>query len=122
MSWTTPDGEIIPHERLTKPASQPRSYAYCSDTKYKKNLHEIVKGVTMLYHEATYCDADKDRARLYNHSTSVQAAQVALDAGVEKLIIGHYSARYGDEEIIIKEAKNVFPKTEAANEMDVYDL
>ena len=122
MSWTTPDGEIIPHERLTKPASQPRSYAYCSDTKYKKNLHEIVKGVTMLYHEATYCDADKDRARLYNHSTSVQAAQVALDAGVEKLIIGHYSARYGDEEMIIKEAKNVFPKTEAANEMDVYDL
>ncbi|MGN1376341.1 MAG: ribonuclease Z [Prevotella sp.] len=122
MSWTTPDGENIPSEMLTFPTKPPRSYAYCSDTKYKKDLHETVKGVTMLYHEATYCDADKERARLYNHSTSVQAAQVALDADVQRLLIGHYSARYGDEEIIIKEARKVFPMTEAAHEMDVYDL
>lgn len=120
--WTTPDGEVIPNERLTTPADKPRAYAYCSDTKYIPELYRLVSGVDVLYHEATYCDVDIKRAKLYNHSTASQAAQVALKAGVGRLLIGHYSARYDDEAVILSEARQVFANTFLTNEMDVIDV
>ena len=52
--WTMPDGEVIPNSRLVRPADPPRSYAYCSDTRYLPSLHQLVKGVNTLYHESTY--------------------------------------------------------------------
>lgn len=120
--WTTSDGEVIPNERLTTPADKPRAYAYCSDTKYIPELYRLVSGVDVLYHEATYCDVDIKRAKLYNHSTASQAAQVALKAGVGRLLIGHYSARYDDEAVILSEARQVFANTFLTNEMDVIDV
>lgn len=68
--WVTPEGEVIANSRLTTPAEPARSYAYCSDTRYIKTLHELVKGVSTLYHESTYSAADAERARIYWHSTS----------------------------------------------------
>lgn len=109
--WTTPDGDVIPHERLTTPAASPRSYAYCSDTRYIPTLHERVKGVDVLYHESTYDQACSRRARMYYHSTSVEAAMVARDAKVGKLLLGHYSARYPDEQAILNEARDIFPNS-----------
>lgn len=122
LDWTTPDGDIIQNTRLTYPAESPRSYAYCSDTKYNKNICEQVKNVDLLYHEATYCDIDKDRANLYNHTTAKQAASVALAANVKKLIIGHYSARYENEEILLNEAKSIFANTFLTDEMKVFNV
>lgn len=114
--WVTPDGEKVAHERLTTPSDKPRSYAYCSDTRYMPKLHRVVEGVDLLYHEATYDMSHKDRAKLYYHSTSTQAASVARDAHAGKLMIGHYSARYQNEDGLLKEAQEIFPNTILSNE------
>lgn len=120
--WVTEEGEIIPNSRLTYPADKPRSYAYCSDTRFIANLYKEVEGVDLLYHEATYCDEDENRASMYYHSTARQAAMVALKASAKKLIIGHYSARYDNEEVLLEEAKSVFQDTSLTHEMDVFEL
>lgn len=114
--WTTVDGEVIPHTLLTTPADSPRSYAYCSDTRYMPQLYRLLEGVDTLYHESTYGNENVERARLYYHSTAAQAAQVARDAKVKKLILGHYSARYNDEKTLLKEAMQIFPNCLLGNE------
>ena len=114
--WTTEDGRVISHEKLTAPADPARSYAYCCDTRYMPNLYKEVEGVDLLYHDSTYDHACADRARLYYHSTSEQAATVAKNAHVGKLLLGHFSARYNNEQGLLEEAKKIFPNTLLANE------
>ena len=120
--WTTPDGNFVPHERLTVPADAPRSYAYCSDTHYLPHLHELIKGVSTLYHESTYAEDNIEKARIYHHSTAAQAAMVARDANVGKLLLGHYSSRYRDESVLLDEAKAIFPNSYLTNEKLVFDV
>ena len=120
--WATPEGDVIPNSKLTTPAAPARSYAYCSDTRYIKTLHNLVKEVSTLYHESTYATQDADRARLYWHSTSQQAAQVARDAAAGKLLLGHYSARYGNEQQLLDEAKEIFPNTFLTQEGASFDI
>ena len=112
----TPDGKVIANSRLVTPSDNTRSYAYCSDTRYIPDLWKLVNGATVLYHESTYASDCEDRARTYWHSTARQAAMVARDAKVGKLLLGHYSARYNDESKILDEAKAVFPKSFLTNE------
>ena len=119
--WLTDDGEIIPNARLVRPADPPRSYAYMTDTRYMPNLHEQLKGVTTLYHESTYGMDNLRQAEKYYHSTARQAGLVARDAGVGKLLLGHYSSRYEDEKVLLKEAKEVFDNTFLTSEMAVFD-
>ena len=120
--WTTPDGNFVPHERLTVPADAPLSYAYCSDTHYLPHLHELIKGVSTLYHESTYAEDNIEKARIYHHSTAAQAAMVARDANVGKLLLGHYSSRYRDESVLLDEAKAIFPNSYLTNEKLVFDV
>lgn len=120
--WTTEEGELVENSRLTYPAAAPRSYAYCSDTRYIPTLHQLVKGVDVLYHESTYDAEHEARAKLYYHSTAAQAAQVALDAGVGKLLLGHYSARYDDESVILREAQKIFPNSFLTAEEMIFDV
>ena len=120
--WVMEDGTVVPNERLTMPAAPVRSYAYCSDTRYMPDLSEKVKGVNVLYHESTYGSDREDRAKLYNHSTARQAASVARDAGVGTLLLGHYSARYTNEQVLLNEAKEVFPNSVLTNEGMVIDV
>ena len=120
--WVNEEGEVIPNARLVEPADVPRCYAYCSDTRYMPELYKKVKGVTMLYHESTYTTENEDRAKLYYHSTARQAAIVAKKAGVGKLLLGHYSARYNDEAVLLEEAQAVFPKSYLSNEGKVFDI
>ena len=108
QGWVTEDGTVLTHEMLTTPAAPARRYAYCSDTRYRRELSDILRGVDLLYHEATYPEELQLRAQQTLHSTAREAARTALDAGVKKLIIGHYSARIKDEECLLKEAKSVF--------------
>jgi ribonuclease Z len=114
--WVTPDGKVIPNSKLVTPSDNTRSYAYCSDTRYIPDLWKLVNGATVLYHESTYASDCEDRARTYWHSTARQAAMVARDAKVGKLLLGHYSARYNDESKILDEAKAVFPESFLTNE------
>lgn len=120
--WIMEDGTVIPNSQLVTPADEPRSYAYCSDTRYMPELHLQLKGVTTLYHESTYGEDNLQMAQKYNHSTARQAAVVARDAEVSQLILGHYSSRYEDENILLEEAREVFENVRLANEMDVIDV
>lgn len=121
-NWVTAEGEVIANSRLTTPAEPARSYAYCSDTRYIKTLHELVKGVSTLYHESTYSAEDAERARLYWHSTSQDAAKVARDASVGKLLLGHFSARYNNESQLLDEAKAIFPNSYLTREGATFDI
>lgn len=120
--WTTPEGDIVPNSRLVEPADAPRSYAYCSDTCYLPDLYERVKDVTVLYHESTYTSENEDRAKIYYHSTARQAALVAQKAGAGRLLLGHYSARYNNENVLLEEAKAVFPESYLAQEGMVFEV
>lgn len=120
--WTNEDGDVIPNARLVQPADSPRSYAYCSDTRFMPALKEQVKGVTVLYHESTYTAEQEDRAKIYYHSTARQAATIAAGAGVGTLLLGHYSARYNDEQVLLEEAKAVFPNSILTQEGMVFDV
>ena len=114
--YITPDGEIIPNARLTTDASPSRSYAYCSDTLPCPENTEYIKDCDILYHEATFATKEKERAKATFHSTASQAAEIALQANVKKLIIGHFSSRYDDDNELLTEAKDVFANTELATE------
>lgn len=120
--WTNEDGDVIPNARLVQPADSPRSYAYCSDTRFVPGLKEKVKGVTVLYHESTYTSDQEDRAKIYYHSTARQAATIAAGAGVGTLLLGHYSARYNDEQVLLEEAKAVFDHSILSQEGMVFDV
>lgn len=120
--WTNEDGDVIPNTRLVQPADSPRSYAYCSDTRFVPGLKEKVKGVTVLYHESTYTSDQEDRAKIYYHSTARQAATIAAGAGVGTLLLGHYSARYNDEQVLLQEAKAVFEHSILSQEGMVFDV
>lgn len=117
--WVTEDGDVIPNSRMVRPSALPRSYAYCSDTQYMPELYKMIKGVSLLYHESTYGNDARDKAALYNHSTAEEAAMVARDAEAGKLLLGHFSARYTDENVLLEQARQVFPNTELADEMMV---
>lgn len=110
------NGKIYPNEILTFPPSATRSYAYLSDTRFLKRVAETIKGVDMLYHESTFLHELKDRAYETYHSTALQAAEMAHLAGVGKLILGHYSARYTDLTPLRNEAQSLFENSHLAIE------
>lgn len=120
--WITEEGEVIKNSILTKPADPPRSYAYCSDTAYMPELWKVVKNVNVLYHESTYAGDNEDMARMYYHSTSQQAAYVAKNADVGKLLLGHYSSRYANEEVLLDEAVKIFPNSVLSHEGQTIDV
>ncbi|HLC83629.1 MAG TPA: ribonuclease Z [Bacteroidia bacterium] len=113
---TKRSGEVIKNVELIIPKKKPRSYAYCSDTCYDERVVELVKGVDLLYHEATFLHEMEARAKETYHSTALQAGLVAKNANVKKLMIGHYSARYKDLQPLLDEAKSVFENTVLAVE------
>jgi len=115
-SFVTPEGETIPNSVFTRPAEPPRKYAYCSDTAYYEKIIPIIENVNLLYHEATFSNADLARSQETFHSTAAQAASIAKAANAGRLIIGHFSARYPDEQILLNEALPIFPKTQLAFE------
>ena len=114
--WELPDGTAVPHERLTTPPDRARAYAYCSDTMPRHDLIEWIEGVDLLYHEATYAETEAALAEKYGHSTALQAAKVAIQANIRRLMIGHFSSRYEDENVLLQEAQSVFPNTILAHE------
>ena len=101
---------------------RPRSYAYCSDTMPFPELPEWVRGVDLLYHEATYTEAYADKARQYFHSTTAEAAACARDAGAGRLIVGHYSSRVRERATYEEECRRFFSESTAADDGDVFEI
>lgn len=115
--------EVMTERRLAaNPDAVPHSYAYCSDTAPFPELASWLEGVRVLYHEATYTNDLDDKAQKYYHSTTGQAARVALDAGVRRLIVGHYSTRIADFDRYISECREVFPETYCSQDGDVIEI
>ena len=115
-------GEIIPNDELTLPSKKPLSFAFCSDTVYKPNIIPIIKNADLLYHEATFLADKQELAKKTKHSTSKEAAQIAKDANVGKLIVGHYSGRYKDIFSFKKEAQEIFENTELAEPGKIFKI
>lgn len=106
--FTTADGRVIPNARLTREASPSVSYAYCSDTAFDLRVAEAVRGVDVVYHEATYGDDRAFNAAPRGHSTAREAARIAAAAGSAKLLIGHYSKTVADEGVLADQAREEF--------------
>ena len=108
-------GEVVKNDIITYRPYTPRSFAYCCDTAYSDVVIDMVKGVDLLYHEATFLDDDEKLARKTKHSTASQAGEIARLAGVKRLIVGHFSMRYkGDVELFLSQAKAEFNNCDAA--------
>lgn len=122
LDWVSPDGEIIKNDILTSSPDIPRSYAYCSDTRYIPTLYNIIKGVSLVYHESTYTEEYRDLAVKYLHSTAREAALTAKSSEAGRLLLGHFSKRYTSEEPFLNEAREIFPNTLLANEGLVVDI
>ncbi|MCM1520062.1 MAG: ribonuclease Z [Lachnoclostridium sp.] len=120
--YVSPDGRVYPNSALTTDPDPAMSYAYCSDTAADYRVAEAIRGVDTIYHEATYDDSFRAMARERGHSTARQAAEIALKAGVKRLILGHFSKRYDSEQILLDEARETFPDVIIAREGLKIDL
>ena len=122
LDFIKEDGQTIPNDELTREPAAERSYAYFSDTAFYPEMAGKLKPVGMIYHESSFLARDEDKAKETRHSTSLQAAEIASICGAKKLLIGHFSAKYEDDEAFLSEAKNVFTSTEMAVEGQQYEV
>ena len=120
--FTAADGTVHPNSVITIDPPAPRTYAFCSDTAYFEDIIPTVQGADVLYHETTFMNNREANAADKFHSTTGQAATIAKKAGVKKLLIGHYSARYDDLQPLLDEARAVFPDTELAMDGRVFEI
>ena len=119
---TLDDGTVIPNAELTYLPRIPQSYAYCSDTNRSAMVARRVKGVDLLYHEATYTESERKQAKERGHSTARQAAEIAVAAEAKRLLIGHFSSRYKQPAVLLDEARATFPATDIAVEGETYTI
>jgi ribonuclease Z len=110
------DGAVVDNKKLTKDPPKVRSYAFCTDTVYLPRIIPMIEAVDLLYHEATFLKNDEKRAKKTYHSTAEQAAKIAVEAKVGKLLIGHFSARFENLRGHLQEAKEIFNNTELAED------
>lgn len=115
-------GKTIANNKLTTPAPLQRSYAYCSDTNYYESIIEHITKANLVYHEATFLEAEIERAQKTFHSTAKQAATIAQKAEIKQLLLGHFSARYGSTEGFLEEAQPIFKNTLVAEEGQTYKV
>ncbi len=116
------DGVEIDYKDVTKPGEKPKAFAYCSDTAYFDELINYIKGVDLLYCETTFLKKDKDKADLTLHSTSLDAATLAKKGRVKKLLIGHFSSRYDDNNDFTKEVASIFENVIISEEGKKIDI
>lgn len=117
------NGDVLfTNEALTLPARPSRAYAYCSDTIYYEDIIPQIRGVDLLYHEATFLEEDAEKAAGTFHSTAKQAASIAKQAEVGTLVIGHFSARYKELDEFLTEAQSVFERTSLAIEGEAFEI
>jgi len=118
--FTDANGQIIANALLTEDPIPPRTYAYCSDTRFKEDIIPIIEGADILYHESTFQSDLIEKTIPTGHSTARQAAEIAKRAKVGRLILGHFSSRYENIESFAEEAKTVFPDVVAGVEGTIY--
>lgn len=115
-------GQFHVNEELTIKGWEPRSYAYCTDTIFLPSIIPIIKGVNLLYHETTFIGEAIEKAKSTFHSTTFQAATIAKEAQVNQLIIGHFSSKYSDLNVLLEECKTIFKSSKLAIEGQVFSI
>jgi len=120
--WIADSGEIIQNKEITIENTPAHSYAFCTDTIYNESLIEKIKGIDLLYHEATFKKDLAERAKETGHSTTYEAATIAIKSKVRNLLIGHFSQRYRDLDELLVEAKSIFNNTHLAESGLVIDF
>ncbi|MCO4294406.1 ribonuclease Z [Solitalea sp. MAHUQ-68] len=120
--YTLPDGEVLPNAVLTIEPPKPRAYAYCSDTIMNMSILDQINGVDLLYHEATFLHDLQQRAADTFHTTARQAGEIATMAKAQKLIIGHFSARYRDLLPHLEECQTQFVNSFLAKEGFTFEV
>jgi ribonuclease Z len=121
-SYLRKDGVLVENQAVTEPAAKAKSYAYAADTLFDHRIAERVRGADLLYHETTYLKDLGEQAGKRYHSTTIQAATIALEAGVERLLIGHFSSKYEKLQAFEQEAREIFPNTDLALEGVTYKV
>jgi ribonuclease Z len=116
------DGQVIANDLLSFDPIPPKKYAFCSDTVYNPSMVSIIENATILYHEATFLESEAELATKTMHSTAKQAANIALQANVGQLILGHYSTRYDDKQLFQTEASSVFEKVLLAEDGKFFEF
>lgn len=116
------DGKVIPNKLVTGPPEEPMSYAFCSDTAYFPAIVPQIQNTTVLYHESTFLEINKELAAPTKHSTAIEAAMIAKEANVKKLILGHFSTRYSGIQGFKEEAQTVFSNVELADDGKVFSF
>jgi len=102
------EGKEISYLEVTKEGPKPKSFAYCSDTAYFKELVNYITDVDLLYCETTFLEKDRDKALRTFHSTTIDAAKLAKKGRVKQLLIGHFSSRYDDYSMFFNEVFSIF--------------
>ncbi len=121
--YITGTGQILKNSEITTSGKEGRRYAFCSDTAYFEDIIPVIKGVDLLYHEATFDEKTKIEALAHVHSTAKEAAAIAKAAEVKRLLLGHFSARLdGDFSDMEKEAKSVFENTIISQQGETYEV
>lgn len=120
--YVTVDGKLFKNESITISPPPPRSFAYCSDTAYNEGMIEYIRNSNLIYHEATFMEDMKAVAATKQHSTAAQAAEIAKLANVDKLVIGHFSARYKELDKLYAEARDIFPETQLAGDGEIFKV
>jgi ribonuclease Z len=109
-------GEVYSNSELTIKPPNSIKYVYCSDTKKVDGIEKYFFNANVLYHEATFSNADKELAKSTFHSTTIDAGETARKTKTKLLIIGHFSSRYKDRSILLRETQKIFPNTLLAYE------
>jgi ribonuclease Z len=110
------DGRVIENDKLTFDPIAAKNYAFCSDTAYNESILPIIENVDVLYHESTFLESEENLAKKTLHSTSKEAAMIALKSNAKQLILGHYSTRYQSIELFKEEAETIFPEVFLADD------
>ena len=116
------DGTFFENQELTLDSVTAKKYAYCSDTAYNEDLISLLKGVDLLYHEATFLERHANLAKKTKHSTALQAAKIAAAAKVKALLLGHYSSRYSEKLDFLKEASKVFDTIFLSEDLKTFSI
>jgi ribonuclease Z len=108
--------------RVLGPSRPGRRIAYCTDTRPVAAAVQLARGAGVLIHESTYGQELTAEAHERFHSTAGGAARIAAEAGVQRLLLTHFSTRYGDVTPLVEQARAIFPATDAAADLMAVDV
>jgi ribonuclease Z len=117
----TVDGRTVRSAEVTEPR-RGQAFAFVMDTRRCPAAVDLCRDADLAVLESTYLRTEADLAERHAHLTATDAAEIAAEAGVRRLVLSHYSARHPDEQVFADEARAVFPDVHAAKDLDRFEV